>query len=818
MAIELSRLVSNLKSEDCVLLFGAGASVPSGAPSVARLIDAIENKFSMQDSGLTLAEISTLVESDVSNRRELISTIRPLFDKLRPSGGLLNVALYEWKGIYTTNYDQLVEEAFRIKKKPFRVTSSNFDFSQPEVPGAQRIYKLHGSIERDVVDGYQARLILSEQDYSLTEDFRAQLYDRMKADMAGSRVIIIGQSLADPHIKELVDRAIKLNAEVNSGRSVAILSYTRDERRAALLEGRGLQVAFGGIDEFFVELAKVGPSVAPVFSSTGDPLDAAPILQGLTQDIRSRYSLEFSNVTSMFNGWPATYGDILAKSTFSRTLASEIVSYLKSNEGQFAVVAGASGVGKTTAARQAAAEMLVSRAFVWEHSTNSPLIADAWIRVADTLAESGQSAVLLIDDASDHIAEVNKLVDHLAASGNSSLELILTAQRASWQPRVKSPYLYRRGKEFLLRRLDMAEIDRLLSLVDNNPSINALMELSFKGFSRSERRRRLVERCETDFFVCLKNIFASEKFDDIILREYASLDVAAREVYRVVATLHGAGVAVHRQMVVRLLNISAQGVASLLGSLADVVAERTIDARLGIFAWTGRHQVISEIIARYKYADQEALFSLLSNVISNIQPTYHLEVRSLRDICNSEYGIRRIGDRARQNELLRMIMSVVPGERVPRHRLIRNLIRVGQFEQAATEIRIFEKDFREDGPVARYKIDLMIARAENSPGILDEDRLAILNEAVDFATSAIQRYADNKYVLFAYAQVGIKWFKKTGDASHFDHALDELRQAEERLADPEISSMIVKVSRAISFVEADDEVDPALAFIEESSR
>ena len=41
-------------------------------------------------------------------------------------------------------------------------------------------------------------------------------------------------------------------------------------------------------------------------------------------------------------------------------------------------------------------------------------------------------------------------------------------------------------------------------------------------------------------FVCLKNIFASEKFDDIVLREFAELDEQHREVYRLVSAMEDA--------------------------------------------------------------------------------------------------------------------------------------------------------------------------------------------------------------------------------------------------------------------------------------
>src|SRR5262249_8388555 len=68
------------------------------------------------------------------------------------------------------------------------------------------------------------------------------------------------------------------------------------------------------------------------------------------------------------------------------------------------------------------------------------------------------------------------------------------------------------------------EIDRLLDLVERDDQFRPLVEADFAGYSRTEKRRRLVERCEADMFVCLKNIFSSQNFDDIILREYADLD------------------------------------------------------------------------------------------------------------------------------------------------------------------------------------------------------------------------------------------------------------------------------------------------------
>jgi hypothetical protein len=672
---------------------------------------------------------------------------------------------------------------------------SNFDFGQAEIPGAQKLFKVHGSIERDVVDGSNSRLIISEDDYDLTLEYREIIFDRLKSDINGANLIIIGNSLADEHIKEIALRASKINAQMQNQRAVTILVYERDENRAKLFENRGFSVVFGGVDDFFAEMAKKSPSSVAFVGSNDDPLDSAPVLLAVTKSVTHALAAEESNVGSMFNGWSAKYGDIKSGLTFDRTVAGEVTASIEKRDIRHAVIVGASGVGKTTAARQTLFRLCASGFLVWEHDGSSALIPEAWRQVSERLAADDRRGVLFIDDASMHINEINKLIDVLASKDLTEFGLILASAKSAWAPRIKSPYIYRHGREFNMRRLDSSEIDRLLSLVDNNRTVNSLVETSFKGFSRYERRRRLVERCESDFFVCLRNIFASEKFDDIILREYAELDENSRDVYKIVAALQSAGVSVHRQLVIRLLSIPSENVSALLASLSDVVVEKTIDYRHGIYGWIGRHQVISEIIARYKLSSQDSLFDLLSRVIEESSPTYHLEVRSLRELCTSSFGIPRLTDKKNQNILYRMITSVVPGERVPRHRLIRNLIRMGEFEEASTEIRIFESDFREEGPIARYKIDLMLARAENSPGILEEDRVEILRDANNYAAAAIQRFGDNKYVLNAYAQSGLKWYLYTGNTDVFDAALDLLRDAEERLADPEITSMITRISR-----------------------
>jgi hypothetical protein len=238
-----------------------------------------------------------------------------------------------------------------------------------------------------------------------------------------------------------------------------------------------------------------------------------------------------------------------------------------------------------------------------------------------------------------------------------------------------------------------------------------------------------------------------------------------------------------------------------------------VNQREGIYGWRGRHHVIVGIISKYKFNDTDRIIKLFGDVIACISPTYDIEIRTIRELCNVETGLPRIADKVVQNTLLRKMISVAPGERVPRHRLIRNLIALGDFEQADTEIRIFDKDFGRDGPVARYKVSLLTARAEHTPGIMDEDRLAILGQARELAITSIRRFPQNKNLLASYCDVGLAIFKRTGGLEAFDDAMEQLKVAESRLGDPEISRLVMRYERSLSgeVIDADEESETGVA-------
>ncbi|MBU1392499.1 MAG: SIR2 family protein [Gammaproteobacteria bacterium] len=801
MSIPLSTLIEGIDPTNTILFFGSGSSIPSGAPSVATIIEKIGREFNLDTEGFSLTEITSIAEAKKS-RKELVSCLRTMFNRINVTGALLNLPLYKWKNIYTTNYDKLVEQSYEKKDKPLSVISSNYDFREQKYPEATKLYKLHGCIDKDISDGNQSRIIISESDYDNTSEYRDFLWDAFKNDLNGGNIVIIGYSLADSHIKDIVDRAISNNNKSYSPATINLVLYTKDENRALLLERRGVRVSFGSVDDFFVELQKKTVPSAIVYKSTGDPLDNHSNLQPVTLKVDDELKNFEKNVGAMFQGWPATYSDIKAKLTFDRTIITELESTINDDSKLSVYLLGASGMGKSTSARKVILRLRDNGYHCWEHKGIHKLLFEEWRSVATALKDRSEKGVLFIDDAHNHLFEINNLIDLLSTDDNFHLKIILTSTRNHWYPRVKTPNIFLKGKEFILKKLDEVEVEGLLSLVETHPDLQPLIESSFSGFSRAERKRRLVAKCESDTFVCLKNIFASEQFDDIVLREYAELDANLQNIYKLVSAMESAGINVHRQLVIRLLGIQSEAISASLVSLVDIIHEYTISDREGIYGWRGRHPVITDIISKYKMSDEKEYYKLFEMVIDNIIPTYDVEIRTIKQLCSFDEGISRFPDKHLRNKLLRKMISKAPGERVPRHRLIRYLIDVNELEKAETEIRLFENDFKTDGPLERFKIILLLARADSAKGILSEDRIAILEMARDKAIKTVERYRNNKNILKTYCDVGLEIFKRTIDSSVFEDAMQQLRSAEIRLADPEITSSLIYFERQYSHIQS----------------
>lgn len=480
MPIDLQRLVSDINPNKTVLFFGAGASIPSKAPSVQEILSTFESAFQISHQGYSLREYTGILENKFG-RSALIQELRKLFQNVKPTGSLLNLPLYDWKSLFTTNYDTLIEDCYKKAHKQLEVFSSNFDFSSETVLGATKLFKLHGTLEKDICDGHKSRMILTDSDYDHTQDFREGLYDRFKSDLYGANLIIIGHSLADEDIKLVANKAATISLQTEGVGKVILLMYSKDEARAELWEQRGFKVCFGSLDDLFSKLSSTLPNTTLVYKDSDNTLDHFPVLRPVTLEVSHEIESP-PNAMSIFNGRAGSYSDVQFGLTFQRVLTNTILDSLKDDSKFCSVVLGASGVGKTTLARQIILELMEHKFECWEHKDDHQFPHEQWFHLAQRLKSKNQFGALLVDEAHSHLHEINFLVESLYSSHIFNLKILLISSKNHWNPRIKSPAIYKGGEEFYLGKLKNEEIDSLINLIDSVKEFKPLIEQSFSGF------------------------------------------------------------------------------------------------------------------------------------------------------------------------------------------------------------------------------------------------------------------------------------------------------------------------------------------------
>lgn len=801
---DLVELARQLNPSQTVLLLGAGSSVPSGGPTGKQLASKLAKRlhgFRDDSDSYSLAEVCSVFEAR-AGRADLAKAIRAEFIQLTPAGGLQLLPSFDWYRIYSTNFDQLVEAVYSDADRQLTVVRSNFDLSRDRMDGSAELFKIHGCMTEDEGFGNKSRMLLTEADYEEPDNFRQIAFRALSGDMLTKDVLVVGQSLADEHLRDLVREALKLHNTAGTPGRVFVLSFEPNETRASLLRDRGAQVYFGDLDHFLDTLLRELPSeeVRSEERTSGfDPSALPSELLGATTSVGHSLQLA-SNVRKLFNGSAATYADISSRFTFARSIHQDVISSLR--ERPIAVLLGAGGVGKTTLARQIAVDIGQSVDAAWEHNSAFPFRADRWIEYEGRLRQLEKSAVLIVDDCTDALSQVSALCDHLGRTESPALQLVLTATTGKWKQRSKSRFVFTHGQAFTLSRLSPVDISALVDLTATTPAIRELVEQRFLMLPRGEQLRVLRDRCSADMYVCMKNIFASEEIDFILLREFTELPDEAQDVYRHVSALQALGARVHRQLILRMLGMEVGGLTAILDQLSGVVSEFDINARDGLYGWETRHRVIAEVIAQYKYAQQSELDTLFENLIDSSNPSVRLEVESLRALCAEPFGVDRLSDPSRQVELLARVVRLLPAEPIPRHRLIRHLIDQDRLDDAGRELANARDAIRMNPVLARYEVLLLMRRAELTEGLMDEDRVALLLDAEGKAAKNIVRYSTDMQTFRIYGDVATALARRGAGTEYLQHSLDTFRDAEPTILDPQFAEMRRHVESALRQAQA----------------
>jgi SIR2-like domain/Sir2- and TIR-associating SLOG family len=200
-----------LSNGDGALFVGAGISKPSSVPTWADLIRPLASSrlglIDLRDADL-IQIAQYVVNASAGNRGPLIHHLRTQFS------GPFSVNAYhraivqtQVSTVWTTNYDVLLEQAFRQASFSVDVKATDDAISR-SVPNHEiEIIKMHGSIDQSPHED----LVITGEDYEDFDTHRPATAERLRSDLLTKSFLFLGYSYRDPNIHGIVAQARRLS-------------------------------------------------------------------------------------------------------------------------------------------------------------------------------------------------------------------------------------------------------------------------------------------------------------------------------------------------------------------------------------------------------------------------------------------------------------------------------------------------------------------------------------------------------------------------------------------------------------------------------
>jgi hypothetical protein len=236
--MDLQPLRELRRSGRLIPFIGAGLSMRFGLPSWNQLMRMVAEKLEWDaDVFLDSGNPMQLAQYFVSVHNGNIGPLRSLMDRafavddtrLRASRAHRALTQLDLPFIYTTNYDDAIERAFRLHGKPCSVIANLDDIADAR-PGTE-VVKFHGTFSDD------QSLVLTESSYFERMDFEGALDIKLRADLLGRSLLFLGSSFSDLNMRFLLYKLHKLRKQ---GRRQALptaylVTFTSSEVQRTIL-------------------------------------------------------------------------------------------------------------------------------------------------------------------------------------------------------------------------------------------------------------------------------------------------------------------------------------------------------------------------------------------------------------------------------------------------------------------------------------------------------------------------------------------------------------------------------------------------------
>lgn len=642
-----------------ILFLGSGSSLGAKKengtiemPTANKLRDLLADKF-LDDSWkeYPLSEVAEIAISQ-TDKVTVQTYIKEVFSEFQPCDFHLKIPKFNWSGIYTTNYDLLIETAYKnseTKKQeliPIFRTTDRFDSLIKDSTQQLHYTKLHGCITK--IDEHDLPLILTPDQYITHKDGREALFNRIVDQAISKPILFIGHSLSDPDVREVLQRVA--NQSDSRPRCWALM-YDFTEQHQALWESKRISLIKGTFENFintldenvtdleinYVRKTTSHPIEAKFNSNTYSLTDEAlRVLDNPLTYVDIAMPLEEQFKPDLFyhgysNGWAPIQNEL----DIRRKLGDEIISDVvlaeeseKSNGVELFHISGSAGSGKSVILKRIAFDAATDYERVclfWESSEK--LNNNVIFEIAEKV---GERIFLFVDKASSHVNDLLHLINKFKKS--SLLLTCFIAERTNvWNTECSAIHKYLTDT-FNVRRLSPREINDLLEKLDNYNCLGVLADLP-----KDKQFEEFSNRLDRQLLVALHEATMAKSFEQIIRDEYDNIgERKAQLIYRTVCIMNQFGVPVRAGIINRIHQVTFDEFKLKFFEPLENVLHVKDDCNNDI-SYEARHPSIAEMVFSHALTSSNERLNSYISLISSLDIGYSSDRTAFRELIKYKH-------------------------------------------------------------------------------------------------------------------------------------------------------------------------------------
>ena len=649
-------LISQVKTGKAILFLGSGALIGAdlqgrSIPTGEGLRDLLNEQFLDGDfKSDSLAHVAALAISQ-NSLATVQDFIGDYFSQLRPANFHLKISEFNWRALFTTNFDRLIEMCYEENTKRIQdyiLMLSNSDkidetrTTNDKVP----LIKLHGCITRTHDESLP--LILTVDQYSESLESRSRLFSHLYELAWENSIIFIGHSLQDSNVRTVM---LKLHKETPQGqRHYLVKPEIKEAERDYWSEKKitSLDYSFekfiGELDRTLTDSDRILSMVKP---ATKHPIEERFISHSPPSEALLRYltdNVEFLSEQTQFSqhlpkeffrgtdlGWFPMAEGLGIERTIGNRIQKRVIEKPeaeRSSKMEMYVLKGEAGSGKTILMRQLAwnSKSLGIGIFMWVKPATTVDIS----AIEEICIKTNERVFLVWDDAARNSNEILRCITQ-ARKKNLPITILTSERFSEWNTTCNELDDYVMGV-FKLPYLDETEIGDIVKKLDAYDCIGP----NLTNKSVEEQKWEFREIYGRQLLVALYEANLGTPFEDIIHDEYSKIfPNRAKEIYLTVCTLNRMRVPVRAGLISRIHGVNFEEFEKEFFK----PLERIVIIEGGSqtdYHYKARHPEIADIVFRRALTDSVDRYNEYIRILKKLNISFESDKSSFRSLIRAK--------------------------------------------------------------------------------------------------------------------------------------------------------------------------------------